>query len=145
MSKFRKRPIVVEAEQFWPTMAIWPEGIYKHDSEFYLDTQEGWYEVTQGDWIITDMMGKRYPCKPDIFEMTHEPTEDPKPLSLKQADEIYDEMMRLENDPKVSKHELRLFMQFPMPCGHYPSALLTCDSPPFGCVDCGAIPAPDEE
>jgi len=59
-------------------------------------------------------------------------------LTLQEAEEAETEMRRLENDPQVGKHELRLFMQSPMPCGHAVGNLLTCDAPPFGCVICGA-------
>jgi len=58
-------------------------------------------------------------------------------LTLIQANEIEDEIRRLEADPTVDKHEIRLFMQTPMPCGHAAGNLLTCDDPPYGCVICG--------
>lgn len=32
----------------------------------------GGYLVCPGDWIITEMTGEHYPCKPDIFEKTYE-------------------------------------------------------------------------
>lgn len=62
-------------------------------------------------------------------------------LTEEQADDIEDEMRRLENDPAVSKRELRLFMQHHMPCGHSTGNLLTCSDPPFGCVICGEVDA----
>ena len=37
-----------------------------------IDTLEGVHIVCPGDWIITGVKGERYPCKPDIFEMTYE-------------------------------------------------------------------------
>lgn len=58
-------------------------------------------------------------------------------LTMAQAEQVEAEMRALEADPAVDKHALRLFMQFPMPCGHAAGNLLTCDSPPFGCVICG--------
>ncbi len=58
-------------------------------------------------------------------------------LTEGQADEIEAEMRRLETDPSVSKHALRLYMESPMPCGHAAGNLLTCDRPPIGCVICG--------
>jgi hypothetical protein len=58
-------------------------------------------------------------------------------LTNQQANEIEDEIRRLENDSTITKHELRLFMQYPMPCGHAVGNLLTCDEPPLGCVICG--------
>ena len=45
-------------------------------------------------------------------------------------------MRALENEPQVSKRELRLFMQSLMQCGHAVGNLLTCDTPPWGCVIC---------
>jgi hypothetical protein len=38
----------------------------------YIDTLEGRHHVQFGDWIITGVKGEKYPCKPDIFEMTYE-------------------------------------------------------------------------
>ena len=32
--------------------------------------------VCPGDWIITGVHGEMYPCKPSIFDATHEPIED---------------------------------------------------------------------
>lgn len=32
--------------------------------------------VSPGDWIVTGVMGEKYPCKPDIFEMTYEAIEE---------------------------------------------------------------------
>jgi len=78
--KYRKKPVVIEAEQFYPDKK-WPEGV-KEDRRsptgFCIDTQEpdsgAWdgQEVTPGDWIITGIKGERYPCKPDIFAATYE-------------------------------------------------------------------------
>jgi len=59
-----------------------------------------------------------------------------KALTLKQAIAAEKEMRRLEADPKVTKRELRLYMQSSMPCGHAVGNLLTCDGPPNGCVMC---------
>jgi len=39
----------------------------------WIDTFEGGHIVCPGDWIITGVASERYPCKPDIFEMTYEP------------------------------------------------------------------------
>lgn len=73
---------------------------------------------------------------PDESSVQHLPV----PMSTDQADTIEAEMRRLENDPTVDKHALRLFMQSPMPCGHAVGNLLTCPDPPFGCAVC----LPDE-
>lgn len=41
----------------------------------WIDTLEGGHRVCPGDWIITDVKGERYPCKPDIFDLTYEKVE----------------------------------------------------------------------
>lgn len=81
--KFRKKPVIIEAWQFKPEEhddleEINKNGVYKtSDSStgWMCDTLEGKHEVTPGDWIITGVKGERYPCKPDIFEMTYEKVE----------------------------------------------------------------------
>lgn len=75
--KYRKKPVVVEAEQFFVnTLGGWPVGMYRDGEGTYLiDTLEGPLRVSDGDWIITGIQGERYPCKPDIFEATYEPVE----------------------------------------------------------------------
>ena len=77
MAKYRKKPVVIDAEQFEPGWTdIWPEGVYKDDtssSGFSIDTLEGKHEVTPLDFIITGVKGEKYPCKPDIFRMTYDP------------------------------------------------------------------------
>lgn len=96
--KFRKKPVVIEAEQFLPDQNKWPAGVERKkptiaeleailnkdesvqippDGEMYwIDTLEGRaLNVTPGDWIITGVKGEKYPCKPDIFEATYEPVE----------------------------------------------------------------------
>ena len=77
MAKYRKKPVVIEATQFFEnTYDGWPLGVYKDSTSptgFRIDTLEGSHEVTEGDWIITGVKGERYPCKPDIFEATYEP------------------------------------------------------------------------
>ena len=61
-SKFRKKPVVIEA--------------YQTDVEMFITTLEGVMRADPGDWIITGVHGEQYPCKPDIFEKTYEKVED---------------------------------------------------------------------
>ena len=73
MTKYRKRPIVIEAEQFFLDEEPWPLGVRVGMlTPAMIDTVEGPLKVSDGDWIITGVKGERYPCKPDIFEMTYE-------------------------------------------------------------------------
>lgn len=89
MAKFRKKPVVIEAVQFWPDMSPYPDGVdvlvagpYHPDDPpgtFQLasiQTLEGTMQVSPGDWVITGVKGERYPCKPDIFAATYEPAEE---------------------------------------------------------------------
>ena len=41
----------------------------------WIDTLEGGHNVCPGDWVITGVVGERYPCKPDIFEATYHKVE----------------------------------------------------------------------
>jgi len=72
--KFRKKPVVIEATQ-WFAHGDHPAVLAINGDSgpyYYIDTLEGPMVVSAGDWIITGVKGKRYPCKPDIFEMTYE-------------------------------------------------------------------------
>lgn len=81
--QYRKRPIVIEAEQFDPAARPWPDYVHPWpddiphaaDSIAYIETLEGFMDVRPGDFIITGVKGEHYPCKPDIFAMTYEPAE----------------------------------------------------------------------
>lgn len=83
--KFRKKPIVIDAEQYQYFKDI--PGVNEIRSirrfndggeseikiiEVYVDTLEGRMEVHPGDWIITGVNGEKYPCNPDVFEKTYE-------------------------------------------------------------------------
>jgi len=37
-------------------------------------TLEGIHRVNWGDWIIRGVQGELYPCKPEIFAATQEPS-----------------------------------------------------------------------
>ena len=86
MAKYRKKPVIIEAEQFDPQKQPWPEGVkpWPHPKGYqprdmswgYIETLEGDHHVMAGDWIITGVAGERYPCKPDIFAKTYEQVEE---------------------------------------------------------------------
>jgi hypothetical protein len=79
MPKFRKKPVVIEAEQFHESTSPLP---FATKSACCLGP-DGWYVITihgqetkivDGDWIIPEPDGVHfYPCKPDIFEATYDP------------------------------------------------------------------------
>jgi len=81
MARYRKKPIVIEAEQFDPQRRPWPDGVIEwpldgsqpRDMSWgYIETLEGRMHVIAGDWIITGVKGEKYPCKADIFAATYE-------------------------------------------------------------------------
>ncbi len=85
MPKFRKKPVVIEATQWFPGVVIegvrevGPSGtdtypVFSH-RQGEIETLEGTMYVQLGDWVITGVKGERYPCKPDIFAVTYEPVE----------------------------------------------------------------------
>lgn len=67
--RVRKRPITVEAEQWWPDRLV--EGVEGSPEGAYVETLEGPLRVRPGDWIITGIEGEKYPCKPGVFEKTY--------------------------------------------------------------------------
>lgn len=95
MSKFRKKPVVIEAVQLslgtkeksapippelndflFQSEAVadqwrWAEG----GDAIIVTTLEGEMIARNGDWLIKGVKGELYPCKPDIFEATYEPVE----------------------------------------------------------------------
>ena len=90
MAKFRKKPVVIEAEQWFPgNQAIGVRGddpnmwcgcvtIGGPADKPHVHTIHGNQAVVvePGDWIIAEPDGIHfYPCKPDIFEATYESLE----------------------------------------------------------------------
>ncbi len=73
--KFRKKPVVIEATQWFKDGDHPAVRIGRMTGRRLIDTLEGEMQVTSGDWIITGVKGEHYPCKPDIFDMTYEPVE----------------------------------------------------------------------
>jgi hypothetical protein len=75
--KFRKKPVVIEAEQLLPPEQV-PAGVRAVEwrggggYNYFVDTLEGRMAACAGDWIITGITGEKYPCKPDIFAATYE-------------------------------------------------------------------------
>lgn len=98
-TRFRKRPLVVEAFQMTRERrednADWPDWLHRAwnrepgvpgavgclktvhgdldpSRRLVICTLEGEHLVEWGDWIVRGVRGELYPCKPDIFEQTYE-------------------------------------------------------------------------
>ena len=94
MSKYRKKPVEIEAFQYdgdlkgsdgnyyvpdWAVKAF-EDGIMYYDSldgqkepcELFINTLEGKHHVSVNDYVIQGVNGELYPCKPDIFEKTYD-------------------------------------------------------------------------
>ena len=112
MEKFRKKPVVIEAIQFF-----YGNENSKHQlNEFcgshitansdvgdilmdihnnipttlYCKTLEGDMKISHGDFIIKGVNGEFYPCKPEIFEKTYE--KDSGPGSVSDGYHTFDEL-----------------------------------------------------
>lgn len=91
MKKYRKKPVVIEAVQLTPDLALrvlmretkGPFGLHLsgdyhpgrrevHRAWASIKTLEGVMRAELNDWVIKGVKGELYPCKPDIFEATYE-------------------------------------------------------------------------
>lgn len=96
MSKFRKKPVVIDAFRWegkpiksWDDLDAWLVSLglptapnrnvedvplwVNGDDSLTIPTLEGDMRCDIGDWIIRGVKGELYPCKPDIFAETYEP------------------------------------------------------------------------
>jgi len=93
VSRWRKKPVVIEAVQFmggnefdqcpdWWSAAFHRGTIARRtDGTASIVTLEGIIIAQPKDWIIRGIKGELYPCKPDIFAATYEPADNaPSPV-----------------------------------------------------------------
>lgn len=87
MSKYRKKPVVIEAIQydghnlreiaeFVGTDLSMVDNDVNVSLFPVIKTLEGDMLISEGDFVIKGVQGEFYPCKPDIFEQTYESVED---------------------------------------------------------------------
>ena len=92
MAFYRKKPVVIEAEQFTGKNIeqiirfIGEENLVAQEfdtdiskefpTEIQIKTLEGIMTASQYDYIIKGIKGEYYPCKPDIFHKTYDPALD---------------------------------------------------------------------
>ena len=80
--KFRKKPVVIEAIQLTKENIVEVLSfcnnagniVASNEDEMGISilTLEGTMTANIGDYIIKDVKGEFYPCKPDIFKQTYE-------------------------------------------------------------------------
>ena len=80
MGRFTKKPVVIDAEQWFPGKPV--DGVVERGSDDdpseiigIVETLEGDMIARPGDWIVTGVEGERYPVKNEIFKKTYEPAE----------------------------------------------------------------------
>ncbi len=110
--KYRKRPVVITAQQFLEGELI-PKGICfggqcgNYDSgapHVHTIHENQRVDVVFGDWIIPEPDGQHYyPCKADIFWRTYEHTTESAPASSASPKETgqIEQWRNIETDPPV--------------------------------------------
>ena len=116
-SRFRKRPVVVEAMRWdgsveeatvvidWIIATGTRSATYRCDGPdgcpgtvgahyVAVETLEGTMLASPGDWIIRGVQGEHYPCKPDIFEQTYEPADPTRPTDERENHSAVDRAVR---------------------------------------------------
>lgn len=84
MTRFRRKPIFVEAEQFhsdkkpWPFGVDWEPEFRDQDGSrlggfFKLRTYGGFQFITSGDWVVQRADGKREVIAREVFDTIYEP------------------------------------------------------------------------
>lgn len=91
-NRYRKKPVVIDALQFWGNWAPVPKWLDEisggrflvpvgtkppitldpESNVLLIDTLEGTMRCEPGDWLIRGVKGEFYPCKPDVFDATYE-------------------------------------------------------------------------
>lgn len=87
MSKYRKKPVIIDAFQYfyshsfeapdWYNKAVKDGTVFQaEDGHYCIKTLEGNHYISDNDYVIRGVNGELYPCKPDIFEKTYEKVDD---------------------------------------------------------------------
>lgn len=84
MKKWKKKPVVIEAEKWLGTQeqkeSLLADGVImdipSRDGSCLIPTLEGNMTCMLGDYIIKGVKGEYYPCKPDIFKLTYDLVKD---------------------------------------------------------------------
>jgi hypothetical protein len=126
--RFRKKPVVINAHRYetgeegWKALMRWLEslGLEGEDSDgsdgspgmwladdypsLIIDTLEGEMRADKGDWIIQGVKGEFYPCKPDIFDATYEPADQPTEPAV-DLEGLRERVRELEDEREIASEE----------------------------------------
>ena len=78
MTKFKKRPTIIDAIQYTGdnrdeiSQTLGVLSVINYGKSFLIHTLEGNMKVNPGDWVIKGIKGEFYPCKDEIFKLTYE-------------------------------------------------------------------------
>lgn len=92
MPLFRKKPVIISAEQFTTNNEVGTPHMdnivnwinsgqtledknrvsWHNGTDIFIQTLEGEMKAKVGDWIIKGVNGEFYPCKDDVFKKTYE-------------------------------------------------------------------------
>lgn len=77
--KFRKKPVVIEAERFLDSDDWLPfkgHAHYRfsddHALQVWDELHSTWVTFKDGDWIIKGLKGEFYPCVNDVFRASYD-------------------------------------------------------------------------
>lgn len=126
MPQFRKKPVVIEAEQYRadasivtqypgdPRASICFDDHWKNDPDAdgpvvtpHIHTLEGVHQVKDGDWIIRGVKGEFYPVKPDIFEQTYERVKEKGDVTVSMREGISPDHSILRMSIEVTETEIQ--------------------------------------
>lgn len=101
MPKFRKKPVIVEAEQWFPGIHV--EGVLQPDSSSmtqfapHVVTPSGSVNLSPGDWVVRGEKGT-FVYKNEIFEQSYEPVDSEAQIIWTQAYGFNDPIHELHAD-----------------------------------------------
>ena len=118
--KYRKKPVVIEAFQFYvDNMPDWFMDAVSNDEvilyncdhkrytidEVYcrIHTLEGWHWCNGGDYVIKGIKGELYPCKADVFNQTYEEVK--QMTKIEELEQKLNECQKALAELKESKKE----------------------------------------
>ena len=117
--KFRKKPVIIEAEQFTEEnknrafhfiTCNKGEDTLGGKPVLRIHTLEGMMTAMLGDWIIRGVKGEFYPCKDDIFRATYEAVDAGTQAAI--VANVFKLAQKLGHSPISSEHALTFLKEY---------------------------------